>query len=90
MTINPEEDTRGKWSDTTSTFKLDDELRYSSSVSFCFMDEGTAVGGGGEDEGEREMEVEYPVEDGAGELLLELVPDGCEDAEPLSGDLFRL
>jgi hypothetical protein len=54
------------------------------------MDKGTAVGGGGEGEGEREMEVEYPVEDEAGELLLELVPDGCEDAEPVSGDLFRL
>jgi len=36
------------------------------------------------------MEAEYPAEDGVGELLLELVPDGCEDAEPVSDGLFRL
>lgn len=55
------------------------------------MGKSTDVGGGegGWGEGEREMEVEYPTEDGAGELLLELVPDGCEDAKPVSGNLFR-
>jgi hypothetical protein len=36
------------------------------------------------------MEVEYPPEDEAGELLLELIPDGCEDATPVSGDLIKL
>jgi len=36
------------------------------------------------------MEVEYPAEDGAGELPLELVPDGCEDADLVSNNLFGL
>ena len=36
------------------------------------------------------MEEEYPAEDGAGELLLELIPDGCTDATPVSVDLIRL
>lgn len=79
----PVEDTRGKWSDA-------DELRYDRPSLFCFKDKGTAVEGGesGWGEGEREIEVEYPVEDGAGELLLELMPDG--EATPVSDDLFRL
>lgn len=45
--------------------------------SFCFS--GTAVGGGDGEwgDGDLEMDVEYPADDGVGELPLELEADGC-------------
>lgn len=76
-----------------SSLRVKAENEAGNEVWSSFFMSCTAVGGGkGEcGDGERDMDVEYPVDDGGdGELPVEVAAEGCGDNDPPSCSLVAL